>query len=372
MSLRAASPDFERYLRRTFAGDEAMVAAVDDILDLLRPLPADPDPQAPPPHVYILACFLEGDAPLGGTKMLYRHADVLNRNGVPATVVHRRPGFRYRWFENDTAVRYLEAERFVRANDVLVVPEVFGPHIAEIGRGAPKVVYNQNAYYTFQGYTFDSGDRTSPYLDAEVVATLVVSEDSRRYLEHAFGEGRVLRIRHSVRPDLFHDAGRDGDGPPRGRRIAFMPRKGVEDLLQVVNILKFRGVLEGWDLVPIENRTEAEVAALLRESVLYVSTGRAEGFGLPVAEAMACGCVVAGYHGGGGRELFRPGLALPVEEGDVVGLARACEEVLLRYRDDPAAVAEMGRRAAEMIRREYSPEIEERSIVAAWREILGG
>jgi glycosyltransferase involved in cell wall biosynthesis len=353
---------FKRFLERRFPRDPTMQAAVRQALFLLQPKPAT----EPTRRVYILAVLLESDRPIGGAKMLYRHVDLLNRNGIPAAVVHMRPGFRYTWFENETVVRYLTVG-LVNTSDFLVVPEVVGPCIADIGRGARKVIYNQNCYYSFLGYSLEPEDQTTPYRDPEVTATLVVSEDSRRYLEYAFPGLRILRIRYSVRPDLFF-----WDGAAKKRQIAFMPRKGVEDLVQVLNILKFRGMLHGFSLVPIEGLPEREVAAILRDSAIYLSTGQAEGFGLPVAEAMACGCTVVGYHGGGGRELFRPGFSHPVEEGDILGLARACEQVIQGLREEPARLEEQGREAAEFIRREYSPEAEERSIVETWREIRDG
>ena len=59
----------------------------------------------------------------------------------------------------------------------------------------------------------------------------------------------------------------------------------------------------------------------MQESLLFLSFGFPEGFGLPVAEAFACGCAVIGYDGLGGRELFKyasqyPGLSFPVQYRD--------------------------------------------------------
>ena len=48
-----------------------------------------------------------------------------------------------------------------------------------------------------------------------------------------------------------------------------------------------------------------EVACALQDSLLFLSCGHPEGFGLPLAEAIACGCLVVGYHGLG-RPRLRP------------------------------------------------------------------
>ena len=107
-----------------------------------------------------------------------------------------------------------------------------------------------------------------------------------------------------------------------------MPRKRRDEYEQLVGILNARGALDGWQLDLLEGRSEAEVAARLRESVLFISLSRAEGFGLPPAEAMACGNHAIGFHGMGGREIFRPPFAQAIEDGDVLALATAVEEFL--------------------------------------------
>ena len=53
--------------------------------------------------------------------------------------------------------------------------------------------------------------------------------------------------------------------------------------------------------------TLVDVAAAFKSSFLFLSFGYPEGFGLPVAEALCCGCKVVGYSGLGGKELFRIG-----------------------------------------------------------------
>ena len=49
-----------------------------------------------------------------------------------------------------------------------------------------------------------------------------------------------------------------------------------------------------------------EVALALQEALLFLSCGHPEGFGLPLAEAIACGCLVVGYHGLAGRDFATP------------------------------------------------------------------
>src|SRR5213075_3109316 len=83
---------------------------------------------------------------LGGTRQIYRHVDVLNANGFDAWVLHRKKGFRLKWFEHQTRVRYQPVE--MGENDVAVFPEIWGPEINRFKK-VRKAILNQNAYYTW-------------------------------------------------------------------------------------------------------------------------------------------------------------------------------------------------------------------------------
>lgn len=224
--------------------------------------------------------------PSGGIRKLYRHVDVLRKNGIEACVVHTREGFRCTWFANDTPVAY-HAQVRPRPSDFVVVPEVYGPGLAGLHPGVPKVVFNQNAYLTFRGYSLDPADGRTPYTSPEVVATFAVSEDNRDYLSYAFPNLRVVRLHYGIDAERF--------APRRKKKvIAFMPRKHAEDAVQVINLLKHRGSLSGWQVVAIDGRPEADVADILSGCAVFMSFGQSEGCPLPPLEAMACGCAVVG------------------------------------------------------------------------------
>ena len=323
-----------------------------------------------PPHIYVLCP--ENDRPSGGVKILYRHVDVLMRNGFSASILHQQQGFRCTWFTNSTPIRYLSDVRLSKT-DFLVIPEIYGPNIAAlrelpaIGPKVRKVIFNQNAYYTFLGHSLEAVTHTGltmPYaMDGEFVATLVVSEDSRRYLEYAFPGTPVYRIHNAIDTGLF--AFRE----QKSRQICFMPRKHPEDALQVLALLRLRGALDGVRVRVIEHRNEREVAAIMQESLIFLSFGYPEGCPLPPAEAMACGCLVVGYDGFGGREYFRPEFSHPVPVGDIVGYAAALERLLAEHARDPAALCERARRGAGYIREHYSEDIEKADIVGCWEKL---
>jgi glycosyltransferase involved in cell wall biosynthesis len=311
----------------------------------------------------VYALCPDHDQPSGGIKQLYRHVDILNRNGFDAWVLHQGRGFRCTWFENRTRIAYVpDAIRAIvrdRAS-YLVIPEIYGPEIADFAPGVKKVIFNQSGYLTFAGYSLDKRATDTPYLDRDVVAALVVSEDTRRYLEYVFPHLHIVRIHNGI------DTTRFAFTPRKRRQIAFLTEKNAGDVTQVINILKFRGALRQFDLAPIAGKTEAQFARVLRESLIFLSFSPQEGFGLAAAEAMACGCIAIGYDGFGGREFFTPELAFPVPPRDVIAYAQTVERVIDLHASQPDVLAAQAARAARFVAETYSPEREERDVAGFW------
>jgi len=301
----------------------------------------------------------------GGVKQLYRHVDALNKSGMDSCIVHKQAGFRCTWFHNQTRViSQDEMEAAIGGNDYLVFPEIYGPNVTDYLPEIRKVIFNQNSHYTFSRHSTDARDLKTPYLHPSVVATIVVSEHDTACLEYLFPRMNVFRVRYGLNDALFHY------GADKQPQIAFMARKLPDDVLQVINQLKFRGALSGFELVEIRDRTEEEVAAILRRAMLFLSFSDRESFGLPPAEAMACGCIVVGYHGNGGREFLREPYAYPVDATNLLQFGRTVERVLTLYRQNPESLREQGRFASEFILREYSMPHEEDDVPRTWERIM--
>jgi hypothetical protein len=307
--------------------------------------------------------FFTPDLPhvLGGVRQIYRHVDVLNANGFDAWVVHRKKGFKIKWFEHETRTMYEPAP--MRKNlDIGVFPEIWGSGINRWGQNIRKVILNQNAYYTWKSQPL-KGKFEPPYLNPQVIATIVVSEDSKRYLEYVFPKMRVYRIRYRINEKLYFPE-------QKKRQICLMPRKNLEDVKQVLHNLRCRGALDGWKVVLIDKFSEAQAAAVIRESAVYASTSHPEGFGLPPCEALACGCIVVGYHGGGGKEFLLPEFSYPIQVGDIVGFVKTAELVLKQYARDSNAFRAMTEKAAAFVAGNYSQDRERQTILETWQKIL--
>ena len=131
------------------------------------------------------------------------------------------------------------------------------------------------------------------------------------------------------------------EGPGHGHALLLADRELIGAVVQA--LLCQQPWMKKWSLVDIQSRPHAEVIKLLQGCALFLSFGHPEGFGLPVAEAMACGCAVIGYSGLGGRELFQLGhqygTAVEVAFGDWLGFVTAAERLDQQLNADAQAFA---------------------------------
>jgi len=315
------------------------------------------------PTVYF--CAPDFDVPSGGTRVLYRHVDLLNDAGISAAVLHRRPGFRCTWFENHTRVVDSRATA-IGPEDLVVVGELSASLLRSLGPRHRFVVFNQNAHFTWRRL---SAEEVELYTKSPgLAAILVVSDHSLEMLRYAAPSAKIVRLHNSIDPTRFFP------GPRRPRPvISYMPRRGAsEQARQVLGILHGRGVLRGWEVRALDGMSEDQIAAQLRATTIFLSFACDEGFGLPAAEAMACGAYAVGFHGFAGREYFRPEFSHPVEPGDVLALSRAAAEVMERETLAPGWCQSRGAAAAEFIAAEYSPDRERREVVETYSALLQG
>lgn len=341
------------------------------------------------------------EKPTGGIKQIFRHVEALAAAGFDSHVLVLDSTIP-NWFDSPAPVATVNPPRFkliprrsdwkknridwiglpvspfinmggskeknkrrLDSNDILVLPEYPGKKLKPCGFGSRLAIFNQNAHYTFAGFSYDDDTGESIYRK-DLLAALAVSNHTAEYLKFAFPDLRVLLTPNGVDGARFHPG-----ATAKKRQIAFMPRKLPSNIVQVLQMLQSRGSLKGWALCPIDGMDEASVATSLRESAIFLSTCNDEGFGLPPLEAAASGCVVVGYTGHAAREFMLHEYCYPVGQGDVLAFAQTLEKLLAEFDANPARLLQQGMAYAQFARTDYSKEREAQHVVAAWNEICG-
>lgn len=327
------------------------------------------------PRVRVL-CLPDIDRAIGGVKQLYRHVEHLVALGWDAAIVTEEEGFRPSWFDSSAPSisfhRCKSSNEFNADETVLLLPETYLDANLSSFRGYdlscfPRVIFNQNAYYSYGNYSGDTTSKLANFYDHNsVLQVLSVSEDTHDFLATNIGlnDNHISRIVNAIEP-IF------GCGKLKTDRLHWMPRKNSQHVQAVIQGLRRSNLpySGNWHGEPLRDLSHAQVAERLNGARLFLSFGHPEGFGLPIAEAMAAGCWVVGYSGGGGRELFRFGACHEVCFGDWPGFIAALRDAFERFAKSPRETELRLQRQAHAIHTLYSVEEERASIAVAWDRI---
>ena len=77
-----------------------------------------------------------------------------------------------------------------------------------------------------------------------------------------------------------------------------------------------------------------------------------------------------GYHGQGGKELFKEEFSYPIEYHNLINFTKKVEEVIRQYEINKEYLIKKGELASQFIHQKYSLESEEAAIVRIWTKIL--
>ena len=246
------------------------------------------------------------ERPVGGVKQIYRLAETLTQLGLDVRVVQGSANFRPSWFELNSKIYFCSLQDFNSTSlsihaDVLVIPETFIPQFFKLPP-VPKIIFNQNASYTYgEKLNINPDFVLKVYSHPLLIAVFCVSiADYRFFIDTlCLSESKVFLLVNPIETSLFSSSF------PKQKIISYMPRKNRSHSRIILSLLKSSPSFDNsWDLVPISNMSQVDVSSTLKSSYIFLSFGYPEGFGLPIAEALACGCFVVGYDGLGGNELF--------------------------------------------------------------------
>ena len=313
---------------------------------------------------YWLAIYPDIRKPIGGAKQMHRFAEALMRCGRQATLIQEQADFHPGWFKSNVNTISLtdlqQRSDLDPRRDVVVLPETFLPVLPRFGAGLPKLLFNQNGAYSFGFREGDGFPKTAEavlnlYSHSDLVHVLCVSQHDQQLLERGFnlGSHRVSRLINAIETDLFQPR-----GCQKGRVLTYMPRKNSADAAIVAALLRSQPWFEGWTLEPIQGMPQTTVAQRLQKSLGFLAFGHPEGFGLPLAEAAACGCALIGYSGLGGRELMTMArsqqVGWEVDYGDWQGFLNGTEALIRAIQEHPKTVVNQLQTLSVQVRQRYS------------------
>jgi Glycosyl transferases group 1 len=255
-------------------------------------------------------------APRGGIGVIYDHVATLQANGFEAYIVHETKGFRYPFGPADIPILYTSGDGLsILESDTVVVP---GDHMRAIHAfrniSCKKILFCQGHFSFFEG--LNPGETWADFGFSDY---LCVSEPTKQAMLKWFGV-RASIVRPAIDDSYFTEKPL---APASVVSVACMPRRGADHLRLVAGLASTRAFAKSPPIswVVIDNLPRSEVPMRLREAHIYLSTSAREGLGLPPLEAMAAGCLVVGFTGGGGLDFATASNGIWVPDDDPWAMA---------------------------------------------------
>jgi len=270
----------------------------------------------------------------GGQKMILRHVETLRDLGFGAVVWRRADAAAPAWLDHGAP---MEAGGGFRPDDILVVPDD-APNALRQTQALPnrRVVLCQNQF------TLASlGVEALP--PAPAPTFLTVGRIAAQAIRSLYPDATI-----EVAP-CFADERRFGPAA-KADAVVYSPRKRPLEGRAIRNLLpRLHPAHAAVPWIALEGAHEAEVARVMAGSTLFLSLSRLESVGMTPLEAMASGCLVAGFTGIGGEDYATPENGIWAPEDDCWAAAHALAQAAdLARTGGPALAAriEAGRATA--------------------------
>ncbi len=294
--------------------------------------------------------------PIGGVKVIHRHCESIQAMGGRSEIFYCwGDAERVDWFRHNARIR--TDNRFGRDDLVLLPESLVGDVWAQLK--ALNIDYGLfvQGGYLVAGAT-NPNDLASCYAHAKVI--VCISEDAIRCVLHLFPDcaDKIVRVIYSVDDALFRAREKE-------KLITYVPRKMPEHSALVISMLR-RRLPPSWSIQPIQDMSEAEVAATLGRSRIFLAISELEGLPVPPVEAAFSGNFVIGYTGQGGKEYWHAPVFEEIETSDVVAFAQAVQR---RVDEIETHGAQVDENLLFMLKHRFSVELERKALAALMARI---
>ncbi|HEV2531027.1 glycosyltransferase [Phenylobacterium sp.] len=271
----------------------------------------------------IVYCFYSGGGLVGGHKMILRHVETLRDLGFDAVAYTGKTNTIPAWFEHRAPI--VVAGPVNPARDQLVLPDDAVNTMRQMSAtGHRPVIFVQN-HYAFAAGPMEMVDLYPPQRAPHFLG---VSEAIGGMLRRLYPQATVEIVPAFADERVFRPAAAKGPG------VAASPRKRpleADVIRNLLGALHSRHAELPWRI--LKDASERETAQAFGEASLFLSLSRLEGLGMTPLEAMASGCVCAGFTGVAGRDYATADNGFWVGEND----CEAATEALAQAADLVAA-----------------------------------
>jgi len=306
---------------------------------------------------YIGRLLRGSDQISGGVKVIFQHCEFLNSVGFWARPLLLGES-KITWFESSVCPLTTQDIGYdLNEEDIIVCPQVI-PYEGLKFKNAKKILFAQG-WWVWKTALLPE-DLKKTYFELGYDGFITNTRYNADYLQK-HGRGKVTatitmgidQTKFTYKPELKEEG-----------RILWLPRKNPADGKKIVTEVKKKA--PSAKFVKADNLTEEQIIAEYQKADIFLATGYPEGFSMPPAEAMLCGCAVVGFTGGAAREFMIDGkTALVSEDGDTEDAARKLIKLLRNKK-----LKEYIRKKAHEKSKEYSMERMKQSLKVFYEEFV--
>jgi glycosyltransferase involved in cell wall biosynthesis len=253
--------------------------------------------------------------PCGGVLINYLHCYFLQKNGYNAfpLTTYEEP---LSWFDHSIPHKTIkEVGTRLNKNDIVVASEVF-PYGGLRFKNAYKIMFAQNWQTIHHDYPqpkwYNYKKRRNKYNRAGL------RKNHNSYKDLGYNE--IISVSDYVTDYIQETMNLPAYTIPNGidlnkftynpnkrekNKVLCLPRKNHHDIQKIKELVmkKIDPQSISWEIV--HDIPQEQLINKYHECDIFLSTGYPEGFGLPHLEAMACGCLVVGFTGGGANMFMK-------------------------------------------------------------------